>query len=207
MASFSFTSSEDTLQRLRKEGAKSATSIERPFGTNGTGVLERKGENASATPYFVVREYCQEAQEKATDAQESQCQKCQKVEKETSGTSGTLIPDASRQTHPLGDARLRLARYRSKYGPQDAASWLEHFGKAHAACVATFPEDRQPYVLQGYGASYCFGQTAQVIAAHTVTLELWVQDRRARPYGVFLEAACKACRLDVNSLPENEVTA
>lgn len=202
MASFSFTAPEDTLQRLREQGAKSATSNEGPFGTNGTQVLERKGENASATPYFVVLEYQKEMQEKAVNAQEGGCQKCQKEEEEASGTSGTLIPEASRQTHPLGEARLRLARYHSKYGLQDAASWIEHFGEAHAACVATFPENRQPYALQGYGASYCYGQTAQVIAAHTVALELWARDKRARPYGVFLEAACKACGLDVNMLPK-----
>ncbi len=207
MASFSFTSPEDTLQRLRKQGAESATSIERPLGTNGTEVLEQSYENTSVTPVFALLKQQRDGQAKSVHAQKSECQKCQKAAKETSGTSGTLIPDASRQTHPLGDARLRLARYRSQCGPQDAATWLEHFSKAHAACVATFSETRQPYALQGYGASYCYGQTAQVIAAHTVALELWAQDKRVRPYGVFLEAACKACRLDVNSLPKNGVKA
>jgi hypothetical protein len=109
--------------------------------------------------------------------------------------------------NPSNAARVLLSNYRREYGRQGADAWLEHFVKAHAACVANFPEARQPYALKNYGARYCLGQTAQVIAVHTIALKLWAEDKRARPYGVFLEAACKACGFDIDLLPENDLMA
>ena len=107
-------------------------------------------------------------------------------------------------------ARVRLSAYRREYGKQEAEVWLEHFSRAHAACVATFPEDRQSHALKNYDRRYCQGQAAQVIAAHTLALELWTVHRRHKTgtgYGRCLEAACKACGVDVATLPENKVAA
>lgn len=105
---------------------------------------------------------------------------------------------------PEIEAGHLLTDIRCHHGPQTAEAWLQHFDKAHAAAVATFPSDRQSCALIGYRARYCEGQVAQVIAVHTLALLLWAADDRVRPFGVMLEAACEACGLDSASLPREK---
>lgn len=77
------------------------------------------------------------------------------------------------------------------------AQWLERFTLAHAACIATFPRERQHSALQTYRAHYIDGQPTEVVAAHVIALELWTAEQRARGYGHYLEAAFAACVLAV----------
>jgi hypothetical protein len=77
------------------------------------------------------------------------------------------------------------------------AQWLERFDMAHAACVATFPRDRQHNALRTYRAHYVVDQPWEVVAAHAIALELWTAEQRARGFGHYLEAAFAACGLKV----------
>ena len=120
-----------------------------------------------------------------------------------------LAPSLSDYQPVSGDmtenASNRLAQYEAIFGKQSADQWLSHFDRAHAACVATFPAERQEHALKHYRAHYCEGQPARVIAAHTLSLELWQYERnesRLTSHGKCLEAACKACGIDIDALPQ-----
>ena len=124
-------------------------------------------------------------------------------EPNTPSEAPTLPPVTLRAT-PLESARARLAEYRQAYGAQDRDAWLEHARRAVEAVRATFPPERRAHALRGYLARYCEGQPAQVIAAHTIALELWAADNRQRPNGVWLDVAAQAVGLDIDLLPENQ---
>jgi hypothetical protein len=77
------------------------------------------------------------------------------------------------------------------------AQCLERFDLVHAACVATFPPDRQHNALRTYRAHYVDDQPWEVVAAHAIALKLWTAEQRARGFGHYLEAAFAACGLEV----------
>lgn len=77
--------------------------------------------------------------------------------------------------------------------------WLEHFDDALSAIRATFPPDRRPHALATYKSSYVDGRPAELVAAHTVALQLWAADERQHPNGYFLDAAFTAAGLEVDA--------
>ena len=100
-------------------------------------------------------------------------------------------------------ARVRLAEYRRAYGRQDEAAWLQHFDKARELCVETFPAGRRDRALRDYRKHYCEGAAAQLIAVHTIALELWTVHRQADTnvaFGSCLEAACEGIGLDIHKV-------
>ena len=101
-------------------------------------------------------------------------------------------------------AKDRLAYYRDSYGLMQADAWLEQARAAHARAVATFPPHRQEHALRHYLERYCIGMSPQVIAVHTVALDLLAQVWLRYPPGLCLEAACKACGVVIDELPQNE---
>ena len=117
------------------------------------------------------------------------------------------IPSDGDLTTRVGACLQSLGTKHGTLGPQE---WLELCRQAHATCVATFPQERRHNALRGYIERYCEGQNTAVISAHTLALWLWAKERstgRGTPNGACLEAACKACGVDVDRLPENEAQA
>lgn len=112
------------------------------------------------------------------------------------------LPPVTLHTTPLESARARLAEYRATYGAQLPEQWLEHAKRAVETVRATFAPDRQQYALTTYLERYCQGQPAQVIATHVIALELWAVDNRQRQNGVWLDVACQAVGLDIDTLAE-----
>jgi hypothetical protein len=99
-------------------------------------------------------------------------------------------------------ARERLRSLYRDYGKLTSCQWLALFDRAHSACVATFPAGRQKHALRNYRRRLVEGQSTQVIAAHTLALELWTAVGRRQGFGLMLESACKVCGLDPDTLSQ-----
>lgn len=112
------------------------------------------------------------------------------------------LPPVTLHTTPLESARARLAEYRATYGAQLPEQWLEHARRAAETVRATFAPERQQYALTTYLERCCQGQPAQVIATHVIALELWAVDNRQRQNGVWLDVACQAVGLDIDTLAQ-----
>ena len=106
--------------------------------------------------------------------------------------------------HLASRAADLLCQFRADFGRQLATDWLGHFDRAHQRCIETFPASRLSTALRGYRARYCEAVAAHVVAAHTITLELWAAERLAglpTTFGLCLEAACVAVTIDPYDLP------